>query len=118
MELTKKNVERNKTLYSQQVIPLSQLEEIIREANNQEQGIKSIRSTIEELEGRILQLEKSSMEFQSTTRTSNSTQFNSLVESINQLRTAISKWKQTYLLNAPISGKVSFLIIFGLKIRI
>lgn len=108
VELTKKNVDRNKTLYAQGVIPVSQLEEIIKDANNQEQQIKNIRGTIEEFRGRILQLQKTRLEFQSTTRTSNSTQFNSLVESINQLRTAISKWKQTYLLMAPISGKISF----------
>lgn len=108
LQLTRKNVERNKTLYAQNVIPLSQLEEIIKEANNQEQQIKNIRGNIDEFRGRILQLQKTRLEFQSTTRSSNSTQFNSLVESINQLRTAISKWKQTFLLTAPISGKISF----------
>ena len=48
------------------------------------------------------------MEFQSMTRTSNTSQYNSLVESINQLRTAISQWKLKYLLTAPIGGKISF----------
>jgi multidrug resistance efflux pump len=108
IELNKKNVERNKTLYSQGVIPLSQYEEILKDANNQEQLIKNIRGNVDEFRGRILQLQRNRMEFQSSTKTSNSTQFNSLVESINQLRTAISKWKQTYLLTAPISGKISF----------
>lgn len=108
LELTRKNVERNKTLYAQSVISRSQLEEVIREANNQEQLIKNINSSVEEYQGRILQLQKSRMEFQSMTRTSNTSQYNSLVESINQLRTAISQWKLKYLLTAPIGGKISF----------
>ena len=108
LDLTKKNVDRNKTLYSQNVISKSQLEDIIREANNQEQLIKNINSNIEEFQGRILQLQKNRMEFQSLTRSSNTTQYNSLVESINQLRTAISQWKLKYILSAPTSGKISF----------
>jgi multidrug resistance efflux pump len=108
LELIKQQFTRKQTLYAQNVIPKTELEEARKDVLNGEQAIKLYSTSIEELDGRVLQLEKNIMDVQQNTQTSNSTQYNSLVESINQLRTTIAKWKQTYLLTAPTGGKISF----------
>jgi multidrug resistance efflux pump len=108
VELSKQAFLRKQTLYSQNVISRDQLEEGKKEVFSYEQSIKTIRTSIEEMDGRVLLLQKNIMELEQNTQTTNSSQFNNLVESVNQLKTAIAKWKQTYLLTAPNDGKISF----------
>jgi multidrug resistance efflux pump len=108
LELVKQQFARKQTLYAQNVIPKTELEEARKDILNAEQSIKLYNSSVEELDGRILQLEKNISDLKQNTQTTNSTQYNSLVESINQMRTAIARWKQTYLLSAPTGGKISF----------
>ena len=108
LELAKQQFARQQTMYVEKVISRDQLEEGKKQIFANEQSIKSIRSAIEELDGRNLQLQKNIMELQQTNQTTNSSQYNNLVESVNQLKTAIAKWKLTYLMTAPLSGKVSF----------
>jgi multidrug efflux pump subunit AcrA (membrane-fusion protein) len=108
LELSKQQFARRQILYAEKALSRDQLEEGKREIFANEQSIKTIRSTMEELDARNLQLQRSIMELQQTKQTTNSSQYNNLVESVNQLRTAITKWKLTYLMNAPLSGKISF----------
>jgi multidrug resistance efflux pump len=108
LELAKKKFSRMAILYAEKNLSLDQLEESKKEIVTYEQAIKNIRSTMEELDGRNLQLQKSILELNQTDQTSISSQYNNLVESVNQLKTAIAKWKLTYLMNAPLSGKVTF----------
>ena len=42
------------------------------------------------------------------TSETNNNKYVSLVENINQLKSALEKWKQQYLITAPITGKVTF----------
>jgi multidrug resistance efflux pump len=108
LELANSNFKRQQLLFSQKVIPLAELENAKGEVYKHELNIKNVKSHIEELNGQILQLRKGILEVNQSSKESNSTKYVSLVESIQQLRTAIQKWKQQYLLMAPISGKVSF----------
>jgi multidrug resistance efflux pump len=48
------------------------------------------------------------LEIQQNTKEGNTVKYVGLVESLHQLKTAIVKWKQIYLLSAPIDGKISF----------
>jgi multidrug resistance efflux pump len=107
LELAVSNFKRQQLLFSQKVIPLAELENAKGEVYKHELNIKNVRSHIEELNGQILQLRKGILEVNQSSKESNSTKYVSLVESIQQLRTAVQKWKQQYLLTAPISGKVS-----------
>ena len=108
LELAKQQFARKQILYSEKAISRDQLEEGKKEIFAYEQSLKNIRSTMEELDGRNLQLQKSIMELQQNSQTTNSSQYNNLVESVNQLKTAIARWKLTYLMTAPIDGKISF----------
>ena len=108
LKLAVSNFERMRDLFAQKVESLVNLENAKKEVYKYELEIKSVKSHVEELQGQILQLRKGILEVNQTTKESNSTKYVSLVETIQQLRTAIQKWKQQYLMTAPISGKVSF----------
>jgi multidrug resistance efflux pump len=108
LELAKQQFSRKQVLYAEKAISRDQLEDGKKEIFAYEQTIKNIRSTLEQLDGQNLQLQKNILELQQTNQTSNTSQYNNLVESVNQLRTTIAKWKLTYLMTAPLSGKVSF----------
>lgn len=107
-ELSTKRFNDKRKLYEQNVISLNELEDSKRDVYKYEQETKNVRSRIEELNGQILQVKKNILEVRMTSKESNSTKYVALVECVNQLRTIISKWKQQFLMYAPISGKVSF----------
>lgn len=107
-KLAQENFNVQQRLYNQHVISLVDLQNAKKEVNRQEQDVKSVRSRIEELNGEVLRLQKSILEVNQLTKETNTNKYVSLVESINQLRSAITEWKQNYLMTAPIDGKVSF----------
>ncbi len=95
-------------LYTQNVISRNDLEDAKKEEYRYEQDIKNIKGSIEQLNGQILNVRKNILDAQQTTKEVSSTKYVSLIENMNQLKSAIQKWKQTYLLSAPSDGRVSF----------
>jgi HlyD family secretion protein len=108
LALAKNNFTIKQRLYTEKVLPLTDLQEAKKEVNRFEQEIKDIYSRVESFKGQKLQLEKSILDVEQTTKQSNTSSYNALVESINQLKSVIIQWKQRHLLMAPIAGKISF----------
>jgi multidrug resistance efflux pump len=108
VELAEKRFTDKQLLYTQKVISRNELEDAKKEVYRYEQDTKTYKGRVEELNGEILALQKNSLEVSQTSKESSTLNYVSLVESINQVKTAIAKWKLTYLIEAPVAGKVSF----------
>ena len=108
LQLAKKRFEEKQQLYTQNVISRNDLEDAKKEEYRYEQDLKNLKSNIEQLNGQILNIRKSILDVQQTTKEVNTTKYVGLVEAMNQLKGAILKWKQVYLLTAPSDGRVSF----------
>lgn len=108
LQLAKNRFIEKQKLYTQSVISRNDLEDAKKEEYRYEQDVKNIKSTIEQLNGQILNVKKNILDAQQTTKETSSTKYVGLIEAMNQLKSAIQKWKQTYLLTAPSDGRVSF----------
>ena len=108
VESARERFKSQQQLYSQNVISLNELQNSKKEVVSYEQEQKNIQSRIGEFDGQILQLRKGIVEVQQSSSETNNNKYVGLVENINQLKSALEKWKQQYLINAPISGKVTF----------
>ena len=107
-QLAKMRFSQKQKLYTQNVISLNELEDAKKEEYRYEQDVKNIKSSIEQLNGNILNVRKGILDAQQVTKESSSTKYVGLIEAMNQLRSAILKWKHTYLMTAPSDGRVSF----------
>ena len=101
LQLAKKRFEEKQQLYTQNVISRNDLEDAKKEEYRYEQDLKNLKSNVEQLNGQILNIRKSILDVQQTTKEVNTTKYVGLVEAMNQLKGAILKWKQVYLLTAP-----------------
>ena len=108
IEAARARFKSQQLLYSQNVISLYDLQNTRKEVVGIEQEQKNIQSHIGELDGQILQLQRGIIDVEQTSRETNNNKYVVLVESINQLKSALEKWKQQYLITAPIAGKVTF----------
>lgn len=108
LKLAQARFAQKQKLYTQNVESLNNLEDAKKEEYRFEQDVKNIKSTIEQLNGQILNVRKNILDAQQTTKETSSTKYVGLIEAMNQLKSAIQKWKQTYLLTAPSDGRVSF----------
>lgn len=108
LQLAKNRFIEKQKLYTQNVISRNDLEDAKKEEYRYEQDIKNIKSTIEQLNGQILNVQKNILDVQQTNKEVSTTKYVGLIEAMNQLKSAIQKWKQTYLLTAPSDGRVSF----------
>ena len=108
LQLAKTRFEEKQKLYTQNVISRNDLEDAKKEEYRYEQDLKNLKSNIEQLNGQILNVRKNILDVQQTTKEVNTTKYVGLIEAMNQLKSAIQKWKQTYLLTAPSDGRVSF----------
>ena len=99
---------KNRTLYDNKAISLRELEasrEAIlqgeNELKNYESQVVSKRIEIGQLEGRITEIKQG-------TTINNTDKLFKLKETVNNLRASIDKWKQTFLVTAPVGGRVTF----------
>jgi hypothetical protein len=95
------------TLFEQGIISRVELEkeknkvaDLERQYEQQEDNVLQKQNNIIQLRRGIADVSLGATETYSSTATG-------LLNSLNNLRTAIDKWKQTYLIYAPIDGKVS-----------
>jgi multidrug efflux pump subunit AcrA (membrane-fusion protein) len=108
LELAKRVADKNKVLYNNNAISLRELEasqEVIlqgeNELKNYESQVVSKRIEIGQLESRITEIKQG-------TTINNTDKLFKLKETVNNLRASIDKWKQTFLLTAPVAGRVTF----------
>jgi multidrug resistance efflux pump len=108
LKATKKRFSEKQDLYMKSVISRNELEDAKKEEFKIDIEIKNIKSSIDQLNGSILQIKRGILDVQQTTQASSATNYASLIEAIYQVKTSINRWKQSYILTAPMSGKVSF----------
>jgi multidrug resistance efflux pump len=108
LKATKQRFAERQKLYMQDVISRNELEDTKIEGDKIATNIENIKSEIDRLNGSILQIKRGILDVQQTTQASSATNYASLIEAVYQVKTSITRWKQTYLLTAPMSGKVSF----------
>jgi multidrug resistance efflux pump len=108
--LAKQRFEEKRKLYSEPNSPITrnELETAKMEENKYEEAYKNIQSVIKQYEGNLLQWDKSVMEIQQNNQEGTAQKYVGLIENINLMKSSIIRWKQQYLLTAPISGKISF----------
>jgi multidrug resistance efflux pump len=108
LKAAKKRFMEKQDLYTHNDISRNELEDAKKEEYKIEIDIKNIKTNIDQLNGSILQIKRGILDVEQTTQTSAATNYASLIEAIYQVKTSINRWKQTYILTAPMSGKVSF----------
>lgn len=108
VEIARDHFKQQQKLYTDNIVSLNELQNIRKEVVSYEQEQKNIQTRIGELDGQILQLRRGIIDVQQTSSETNNNKYVGLVETINQLKSALEKWKQQYLIIAPISGKVTF----------
>jgi hypothetical protein len=108
LKAAKQRFAERQKLYMQSVISRNELEDTKNEEYKIEINIKNIKSEVDRLQGSILQIKRGILDVEQTTQASSATNYASLIEAVYQVKTSINRWKQTYLLTAPMSGKVSF----------
>jgi multidrug resistance efflux pump len=108
LKAVKQRFAEKQKLYMQNVISRNELEDASKDILKVNVDIASIKTEIDRLNGSILQIKRGILDVQQTTQASSATNYASLIEAVYQVKTNINRWKQTYLLTAPMSGKVSF----------
>lgn len=108
LKAAKKRFMDKQAQYTHNDISRNELEDTKKEEYKVEIEIKNIKTTIDQLNGSILQIKNGILNVQQTTQASTATNYASLIEAVYQVKTSINRWKQAYILTAPMSGKVSF----------
>jgi multidrug resistance efflux pump len=84
------------------------LEDARREILKYEQSKRDIQSNILNYEAEISRVDKSIVDVHQNKKLDSNDKFIKVIESFNQLKSAIDKWKLNYILRAPVEGKASF----------
>lgn len=107
LELEKKIFERTKQLYTDKLLSLEELQRARSRVYDLEKQFKDVNSLITAKELNINEINKQVLEIQQNTNEGKYNNYVRLIESLNQLRSAIELWKQNYLIKAPIDGVVT-----------
>jgi HlyD family secretion protein len=108
LRAVKQRFAEKQKLYMQSVISRNELEDASKDILRVNVDIANIKSETDRINGSILQIKRGILDVQQTTQASSATNYASLIEAVYQVKTSINRWKQSYLLTAPMSGKVSF----------
>jgi multidrug resistance efflux pump len=98
---------KQQDLYAAEVISRVELERERLKLSDIEKQVEAFDENIIRKKNEIISLQKNIGEMNFTEKSDASTSSVRLRESLNNLRSALEKWKQTYLLTAPIEGRVS-----------
>ena len=107
-EIALRQFNRDATLYEEGVISPSDLEESRSQMLLERNKSQEITSMIAENNISIARTENQIVDLELRQQEEQSQNLNTLEESLNNLKAAISTWEQNYLLVAPIDGAVSF----------
>jgi multidrug resistance efflux pump len=98
---------KQQDLYAAEVISRVELERERLKLSDIEKQVEAFDENIIRKKNEIISLQKNIGEMNFSEKSDASTSSVRLRESLNNLRSALEKWKQTYLLTAPIEGRVS-----------
>ena len=108
LELEEQSYEQQKKLYASGLISLAELQNHNRKLVAAQREFESLRGNDIEIQNEINNIDKYINETTFSTKEGEANIAIKLRESLNNLRSSVDKWKQTFLLIAPISGSVSF----------
>jgi multidrug efflux pump subunit AcrA (membrane-fusion protein) len=98
---------KQQDLYAAEVLSRVELERERLKLSDIEKQVEAFDENIIRKKNEIISLQKNIGEMNFSEKSDASTSSVRLRESLNNLRSALEKWKQTYLLTAPIEGRVS-----------
>ena len=107
-ELVKKQYERDSSLYKEGVLSAEELENSKTGYLQSRLSLENMYSNLENIQITLVQLRESLLDAENQyidKKSTLETQMNNLV---NQLFSAIQIWEQTYVLKAPVDGKITF----------
>ncbi len=108
VELARKQFARDSILFIREVIPLAEFEQSESETIKKEHDFEQARINLSETVIKISELEKEILDLQLQEKNEKKRLENQLLESYNNLISAIDTWEQKYLLKSPQEGVVSF----------
>jgi len=108
VELARKQYSRDSILFYREVIPLAEFEQSESERIKKEHDFEQARINLSETVIQISELEKEILDLQLQEKNEKKRLENQLLESYNNLISAIDAWEQKYLLKSPQEGVVSF----------
>lgn len=109
-DLAKKEFERNKEEFDQGLIAIKTFNEKEAVFLQQKQSYDNLESQIINFDIQIANLASQIAEIERNTEFQNSSKIIVVEENVNELLSSIDAWKKQYMLEAPISGKVSLMI--------
>lgn len=109
-DLAKKEFERNKEEFDQGLIAIKAFNEKEAVFLQQKQSYDNLESQIINFDIQIANLASQIAEIERNTEFQNSSKIIVVEENVNELLSSIDAWKKQYMLEAPISGKVSLMI--------
>ena len=113
--LIKRIYGRDSTLYKKNAMIAAEYDESERSYLQQLQGYEGMRMSLSQIEMQIEQGKESLLDVQHQALTEEQKHIVNLKNTVEQLQVSITTWEQSYLLVAPISGKLTFM--YGVIIR-
>ncbi len=108
VELARRQFSRDSTLFYREVIPMAEFEQSESERIKKEHDFEQAKINLSETVIQISELEKEILDLQLQEKNEKKQLENQLLESYNNLISAIDTWEQKYLLKSPQEGVVSF----------
>ena len=106
--LSKKNYDRNQSLFEQQAIAEVELENVKSEMLGKKHSFEAARTDLAKTQIEINKLEEGILDLQLRDQQETSTLSISIRESFDNLISQIEIWEQDYVITAPISGIATF----------
>ena len=107
LDLEVKNYERQKTLYAEGYISLNDLQNHNKHLVEVQRNYESLRNSDIEVQGEINNIDNSIAGVRFGTKETSTNTAIALTESMSAIFAGVEKWKQTYLITAPIDGRVT-----------
>lgn len=113
LALTKRDYQRQKSLWQSQIISELEFEKVESAYLQQQRAFEAANAATLQNRMQIKQMESQIGELSLRRDEDGQIKTLSLAEDIHRLRSAITAWKQNYLVTAPIEGRVSFAKIWS-----
>lgn len=113
VDLTSKNYQRNKQLNEEGIISDVDLEQLESSYLQYQRQLDNFESQIINNQIQTNQLESQIQDLQQTYKDNRNARILTIRETLQQLKAQLKEWKQTYLLYAPITGKVNLSTIWS-----
>lgn len=113
LALAKQQLEREKTLFGKNVIAKADYEKAQKSYLQQQSAYESAKANLANNQMQINTLNSQLIDLNLQKHQETDRHKTALQEALNNLKSALKKWEQTYLLISPIDGKVTFTRIWS-----